>query len=290
MASCGHDEEHIRSTFASFQKAVTEAKGSDAAKMVDSWSSNWYAEAARHAANSDQFVLEQLDPLMIKTVLQMRSVWTKAELAAMSGRDALAAMIGKGWAGRDELDGALAEVRVNGNDGKASTTSKPMTAVHMFRKEGEEWFASMRHSLELKSARLRSELAKSGTTAGQFVLGELRKIDPDFDSRLLIGPREKSPEAKPAEPAAPGPKPAPGELPTNVTPEEMDDIPVIGDEPEPRKDEGQPAKPAETGPDAPAEPESKPAGDTGKPAGDGGLIPKRPAGNAPGTGADTPVK
>lgn len=304
LTSCGHDIADIRTTFESYQKAVAESKAADAAKLIDSWSANWYAEAARHAATSDQFVLEQLDPLMIKTVLQMRSAWTKAELAAMSGRDALAAMISKGWAGRDDLDGALAEVRVDGNDGKASTTAKPLAAVHMFRKEGEAWLASLRHSLEVKSSKLRADYAKSGTTAGQFVLGELRKLDPGFDSRLLIGPREKHPEAKPAEPnpADPNgesPKPAPGELPTVVTPEEMDTIPVIGDEPEPKKTGDEPAKPAEPGPETPAGPDTpasggttdKPSGtSTDKPSGDGGLIPKRPAGGTPGTGPDAPAK
>lgn len=295
FAACGQEEEQIRATYAAFQKAITDSKAADAAKMVDSWSANWYAEAARHAATADQFVLEQLDPLMIQTVLRMRSVWTRSELLAMQGRDALAAAIDRGWAGRDDLEAGLAEVRVNGAEGQASTATKPKDVVHQFRREGDTWYESLRQRIQLKAFELRKRMVDAKMTAGQFAVAELRKFDPSFDERLLIGPRltKDTAPVKPSEVVEPK---------TAATGDGLDDVPVVADEPMKPTDVAKPAdtptkpdespKPAETPAkpaDTPAKPADTPAKPTETPAsGTGGLIPKRPTG---GTGdPDAPAK
>jgi hypothetical protein len=218
----------------------------------------------------------------------MRAVWTRGELLAMQGRDALAAAIERGWAGRDDLEAGLAEVRVNGAEGQASTATKPKDVVHQFRREGDTWYESLRQRIQLKAFELRKRMVDAKMTAGQFAVAELRKMDPNFDERLLIGPRltKDAAPVKPSEVVEEKPTP---------TGDGLDDVPVVADEPVKPTDAAKPAesptKPEES--PKPADTPVKPAETPAKPAetpatGSGGLIPKRPTG---GTGdPDAPAK
>lgn len=132
----------IQEVFTSYQAAVVNDKGLEAAQYLDSHSIDYFKKILENVRSSDSIALETLSLPEKFNVLMVRHLSTKKEIMALTPQKLAAFNYANGWGGKDKLqDATLGKVKIKNDSATAPLVKegKKTETIYTFYHEGSDW-------------------------------------------------------------------------------------------------------------------------------------------------------
>lgn len=166
------DARAIQTSFSQYREALLAGDGAKAADAVSARTIAFYDGIVRHALTTPRPQLLELDLISKLMVLRMRHEFTRSQLAAMTGRDALVTGVSKGWISKSSVANVerLVDIEVGSAEASASMPGAAGIPVFRFVNEAGQWKLDLVASFGLAGAAMKEAVTKSGLTEEQFIV------------------------------------------------------------------------------------------------------------------------
>ena len=151
----------------------------------------FYDGIVTHALKTPREKLAELDFMTKFMTLRVRHEFTKSQIAAMTGRELLAAGVDKGWISKSTVANIdqLVNIKVNASEASASLPVAPDVPLFQFLKESGQWKLNLLASFAVARDMMKQEVAKSGLTEEQFIVQAIGALSSKkVDERIFSPP------------------------------------------------------------------------------------------------------
>ena len=176
----------INEVFTSYQAAVVNDKGIEAAQYLDSHSIAYFNKILENVRSADSVALESLSLPEKFNVLMVRHLSTKKEIMALTPQKLAAFNYTHGWGGKDDLqDATLGKVKIKNNTATAPLVKdgKKTDTTYTFYLEGSEWKIDITPFVHEGEKDFQDML--QGKSENEFIFGMLELMSGKTPSRSI---------------------------------------------------------------------------------------------------------
>ena len=184
------DKKAIMNVVSSYIDALKAKDSKAALGLIDSKTVVWYQQALDYALTAKRSALKNIPLIQRIIVLRLRNEFPKADLLEMDGAAVFGKGIELGWIDSNSVATLkIANVKVSGNQGQASTQSAPSVYVLNFVKESGEWRLSFTRLLTLLEPEVKKFVKSSGQSEDEFIARVIGASSGNtYDEAIFDGP------------------------------------------------------------------------------------------------------